>query len=247
MADNLFIHALLIDRVKLKPRQVTKEFETHIFAKLKQTFEGRCTYHGYIKIDSIEIVKVSCGMVKDITLNGDTIYNVSYYADVCNPVVGSIISVKVVNTNMFGILAEKSVVIANKSYSILDVIVAKNNNNELDKIKVGNSINVEIIGKKYELEDKKITVIGKIVENAKTAGGTMLTIDSVEGDEAEEEVEYDDDISNSGDEEEEKSVKSDEEEPLESEDSFDSEFDEGSDIEDNESLSDKSIGGDLSD
>lgn len=247
MADNLFIHALLNDRVKLKPRQVTKEFETHIFAKLKQTFEGRCTYHGYIKIDSIEIVKVSCGMVKDITLNGDTIYNVSYYADVCNPVVGSIISVRVVNTNMFGILAEKSVIINNTSYSILDVIVAKNNNNELDKIKVGNTINVEIIGKKYELEDKKITVIGKIVENAKT-GGTMLTIDSAEGDEGEEEDEYEDDISNSGDEEEEKSVKSDEEEQLESEDSFDSEFDEGSDIDDNESLSDKSIGGgDLSD
>lgn len=241
MADNLFIHALLSDKIKLKPCHITKDFEKHVFTKLKHTFEGRCTYHGYIKVDSIEIVKISCGLVKDITLNGDTIYNVSYYADVCNPVIGTTISVKVINTNMFGILAEKSVNVGSKSYSILDIIVAKNNNNELDKIQVGNIINVEIIGKKYELEDKKITVIGKVVENAK--GGCARTVSLDAGEECDEgDEDYDNDIISES-EEENKSVKSDdeEEEIVESEDSFESDF-EGSDLDDNESLSDKSIG-----
>jgi len=169
--DSLFIRALLNDNVKLKPKFVTKNSTKFILERLKKTFEGCCTYHGYIKVDSIEIVKVSCGLIKDVTLNGDTIFNVTYYADVCNPIIGSVVSAKVVNTNMFGILAENGVDIDGTFYPILEIIVAKNSSVksdvDLEKIKIGDVVNIEVVGKKFELNDLKITVVGKVIENQK--------------------------------------------------------------------------------
>lgn len=248
--DSLFIRALLNDNVKLKPKFVTKNSTKFILERLKKTFEGCCTYHGYIKVDSIEIVKVSCGLIKDVTLNGDTIFNVTYYADVCNPIIGSVVSAKVVNTNMFGILAENGLNINGKYYPILEIIVAKNANAELDKIKVGSQIDIEVIGKKYELEDKKITVVGKVVEEKK--GGNVKN--EIEGTQDEEDDEADveefagdvdgDEDEDGVNEEEEEDGKS---EYAESVDSFESNF---SDIEDGSvggEESDKSNGGDLSD
>ena len=164
--ENGFITALITSKVKLHPALVTKQFQGHLLQKLRHTFEGKCTQHGYIKPKSIDIVKVSCGLIKDVTLNGDTLYHVSFNAEICNPVIGSILSAKVINTNMFGILAESGLNIDGKFYPIVEIIVAKNNgttNVNLDKINVGDNINVEVMGKKYELNDTKITVIGKVV------------------------------------------------------------------------------------
>lgn len=171
--DNVFISACLTDKVKLKPKLITKDYSRHILAKLRATYEGRCTYHGYIKPGSINIVKISVGLVRDFSLNGDTCFNVVYYADVCNPTVGSTVKAKVVNTNMFGILAENGLEINGKYYPILEIIIAKNSSTasasdiDLDKISIGHVINVEVIGKKFELDDTKMTVIGKVIESHK--------------------------------------------------------------------------------
>ena len=247
--DPLFIRALLNDNVKLKPKFVTKDCQKYILEKLKKTFEGCCTYHGYIKVDSIDIVKVSCGRVKDVTLNGDTIFNTTYYADVCNPIIGSVITAKVVNTNMFGILAENGLDINGRYYPILEIVVAKNANSDLDKIKVDTMINVEVIGKKYELEDKKITVVGKVVEKKGGQVSTRLNLKIGEEDEDDEEVE---EFAENEDDDEDEDVEKEEEEgdtkSVISDDSFESNF---SDIDDEGSVggddSDKSVGGDLSD
>ena len=184
--DDVFIRALLSDKVTLKPYHVTKKFKEHIHRSLGASYEGKCSYHGYIKPSSIEIVKMGCGALKDVSLNGDTVYNVFYYADVCNPTVGSTVLAKVVNTNMFGILAENGVTVDGEYYPIVEIIVAKNNPGnsaagiDLDAVAIGHMINVEVIGKKYMLDDKKITVIGKVIENQKhkkeldsVAGGAL--------------------------------------------------------------------------
>ena len=169
--DNVFIRALLTDKVKLKPNQVTKEYAKYILNKLRATYEAKCTYHGYIKPKSIEVSKISVGKSIDGSLNGDAMFNVVYYADVCNPTVGSTVKAKVVNTNMFGILAENGVDIDGTFYPILEIIVAKNSSVksdvDLEKIKIGDVVNIEVVGKKFELNDLKITVVGKVIENQK--------------------------------------------------------------------------------
>lgn len=191
--ENIFVKTLLTDKVKVKPTQLGFKIEEVLLSSLQDIYEGKCTYHGYIKPGSIKIDKYSAGYVQAFSLNGDIIYKVSYYAQVCNPSIGSIIRVKVINMNKYGILAEASVKVGNKDVPVLEVIIAKTmikteNEINVDSISVGDVINVEILGKKYELQDKKISVIGRTIKT-NDVGKVELDGGAANREESEEEEE----------------------------------------------------------
>lgn len=199
--DSIFFRVLLNDRIKLEPKFLGKEFTEVITKKLKTSVEGVCSKHGYIKKGSVEIYKIAPGSVELVSLNGYILYDVFYYAEVCNPLVGSVIKVQVSNVNKFGILAEV--------HPILEVIIAKNSVNivsdasvNLDSIKPGDMLNVEVVGKKYELNDKKISIVGRVVASANKASGVSskqgkMLVPKAEEEELEEDV-IDDRSSNGG-------------------------------------------------
>jgi DNA-directed RNA polymerase subunit E'/Rpb7 len=162
MENSIFMKMLLTDKIKLEPSFLSKSFKDEILKRLKLKVEGICTRHGFVKPDSIEIHKICAGRVEMIGLNGNTQYDVLYHAEVCNPLIGSIIRCKVSNINKFGILAEAG--------TIIEAIIAKNSVNiqseiDLEKIRIGDEVLIEIVGKKYELNDKKISLIGRIVKD----------------------------------------------------------------------------------
>lgn len=169
--NDIFIRTLLMDKVKLKPNLVSAKLKDNLLYSLQQKFEGVCSHHGFIKPNSIEIFKFSLGYIQALSLNGDVEYMVNYYADVCNPSVGSIVHTQVVNTNKFGILAHTGYKDAsNKFINILEIVIAKNmintqHDKNAEELQVGDQIHVEILGKKFELSDKKINAIARIVNN----------------------------------------------------------------------------------
>jgi DNA-directed RNA polymerase subunit E'/Rpb7 len=177
--DNIFYRLLLNDKVKIEPKYISKDFRKHIHTKLKANVEGVCTRHGFIKQNSVELYKITPGNVELVGLNGSVVYDVYYYADVCNPLVGNTIQAHVTNVNKFGILAEVA--------DILEIIIAKNSVNivhdkniNLEDIKIGDVIDIEILGKKYELTDKKISLIGKIItSNTKFAAAKKTKGDAL--------------------------------------------------------------------
>lgn len=167
--NDFFIKTLLTDKVKLQPQYLCKNVENVLYRILARKFEGTCSYHGYIKSGSIKISRISMGQIQAFSLNGDVVYTVTYHAEVCNPSIGSIVKAKVVNMNKFGILAECSIEINNRNVPILEIIIAKNtveivSEVDFEAIAIGQDIFVEILGKKYELNDKKISVVGKIIK-----------------------------------------------------------------------------------
>ena len=227
---------LLVEKIKLEPKYITQSFKNEILNRLKQKVEGICSKHGYIVKGSIEIFKIAPGEIELIDLNGNVVYNVQFYADVRNPLVGSIIkNAKVVNLNRSGILADVNIVENNVVTSVLDIIIAKNSVNiisdiDLDNVKIGDYINVEVVGKKFKLGAKRISVIGKIIKEVreplyKIADGNdddddddieadvEIPIDEeIEGEaeaEAEADIEEDDEIEVEGEIEEEKAGGSD--------------------------------------
>lgn len=167
MADNIFMRMLLTDKVKLEPAFLSKKYKDEVLRRLKLRLEGVCSRHGFIKPNSIEIYKVCMGKVELISLNGNVMFDVSFYADICNPLIGSVIKSKVMNVNKFGILAEAE--------GVVDIIIAKNSVGiqseiDLNKIRIGDEILVEVVGKKFELNDKKISLIGRVVKDIKSIG-----------------------------------------------------------------------------
>ena len=58
--------------------------------------------------------------------------------------------------------------------NVLEIIVAKNSVNivsdvDLEKIEVGDEIIVEVLGKKYELDDVKLSIVGRVVKDVDPA------------------------------------------------------------------------------
>lgn len=167
--SKVFTRVLLSDYIKLHPRYLSKDIDVIITEKLKEKVEGKCTKHGYIKKDSIDIYKIAPGKIELVGLNGFVQYLVYFYADVCNPLVGSIIKCNVVNINKFGILGEAGFYSNADFVNVLEIIIAKNSINivsevDLENVKIGDEVFVEVLGKKYELGSQKISVIGRVVK-----------------------------------------------------------------------------------
>ena len=149
-----------MENVKLPANKINKQYKEVVLQELKSKVEGKCTKHGYIKQNSVEISSMQAGVVEMASLNGNMVFTVKFYADVCNPVVGSVVKCTVTNINNFGILAEVK--------PILEVIIAKNSVGiksevNLDEVQINDQVYVEVVGKKFELGDTRISIIGRII------------------------------------------------------------------------------------
>jgi DNA-directed RNA polymerase subunit E'/Rpb7 len=168
---DVFVKTLLSDRVRIAPSDIANDVHTKVMEMIKERMEGRCTRHGYIKPGSIEIVKIAPGTVRMVSLNGDVIFTVYYKAFVCNPQIGSIVQARVTNMNKFGVLAEVYADVGDDTrVPVLEVIVAKQGGSiqsdvDLNSVQLNKTYSIEILGKKYLLNDKKISAIGRIVKS----------------------------------------------------------------------------------
>ena len=193
MAD-IFMKVLINEKIKLEPRYLNRNYKNELIKRLNEKLAGKCTRHGYIKKDSIEIYKITPGMIEMISLNGTVNYDIYFHAEVCNPMLGTMLNVKVINTNKFGILAESGYTDSetNEFLNIIEVIIAKNSvsivsDTDLDNISKGDELKVEVIGKKYELNDKQIKIFGKIVVDPKKK--SMIKNDQTDLDDVDEDAE----------------------------------------------------------
>ena len=172
MDNNSFIPSLLTEKVKLSPKYMNKSFSQKLLKHLIEKNEGKCSKHGYIKRNSISITKISTGIVEAHSLHGFLNYLVQFKALVCNPTNGSVIKCKVISSNNFGILCSSGITDENSEYkAIMDIIVPKNSINirsdsniDFNKIVPKQIVDVEIVGKKFEINDEKISAVGKIVK-----------------------------------------------------------------------------------
>lgn len=156
---SLFFKTNLQTKIDIKASQLKENIDELLLNQIKKKHGNKCIKEGYVKKDSIDIIKKSNGIIPSGHFNGSIRYLVKYSAQICNPENSSIIECKVVNKNKIGILAE-----AIETPSPLTILVATQHHMDNDQylaIKIGAIIFVEVIGKKYELYDKKISIISK--------------------------------------------------------------------------------------
>jgi DNA-directed RNA polymerase subunit E'/Rpb7 len=168
--ENIYCPNILNEKIGLKPNEFSKKtsIDNLLLNKLKNKIEGRCIKQGYVKKGSLEILSRSVGKIYDGHFNGEVIYKVKFSVSVCNPPEGMNINCITHNINKMGILAGIG---ENIKDSPLMVLISRHQNQHKDLFKtlnIGDSINIEIIGKKYELNDNKIHVIGELISKNKT-------------------------------------------------------------------------------
>ena len=150
----------------LMPNELNKNFETTILQKIKSTLENSCSKHGYIKKDSIKVIKRSPGYIKEAHFNGNIAYDLNCIAEICNPAQDSVVKCVVKAKNNLGLLAIGKY----EDMAILEVIIPKITSGilsdvNIDNINVGDEINVIVCGKKFTLYDKMISIIGRIIKD----------------------------------------------------------------------------------
>jgi DNA-directed RNA polymerase subunit E'/Rpb7 len=154
--SSIFISSVLNHTLNVQAHHLSRGLDDVILKRLKDEVGNKCTKYGYIRKDSIVITKRTIGRINSSHLDGSLSFDVTYRADVCNPVKGQIISCEVMSLNKMGILAEAhplSIVLARQHHTEKD---------DFDSIKVGETIRALIVGKRFELYDEQITTIGSL-------------------------------------------------------------------------------------
>ena len=169
MKTDIFTKQILSGMIQLNPLEHNSGIDETILEKLKEKVEGKCDSFGYIKPDSVNILKRSVGMCQPGQFNGNCNYKVAYSVEVCNPVEGMLIKCAVKNINKMGLFCE----LADISPSPISVILAKQHHMDeskesFDAVKLNDVIQVEIIGKKFNYNDTVISCIGKLSHNDMT-------------------------------------------------------------------------------
>ena len=154
--NNIYNNVTLCKQIFIPPAMLNKNIKTEIKNELKKTFEGKCTVEGFIKNESINLIRRSIGLLTGSNFKGYTTYKIVFSADICNPVNGEKINIEIININRLGILGENGP---------LSVIVPKEyheNRDVFKNLQIGDFIDVEIVGKRFEMNDNKISVIARI-------------------------------------------------------------------------------------
>jgi hypothetical protein len=166
ISSELFVPIKFNTSVQLKPSELGPNIEEVIYTKLSLNLENMCSKHGFIKKNSIRIIKRSIGHLKQQHFNGNVSYDLQCIAEICNPAQGSIIKCRVKAKNSLGLLAEGFY----GDIPILQIIVPKisagiQSEININNVNVGDEINIEVCGKKFMLYEKYISIIGKAVKD----------------------------------------------------------------------------------
>lgn len=168
----LFVPIKFKATVQLTPAELDCKYQERIYEKLRNIYEGNCTKFGFILQNSIEIVKRSCGNFIKQNFNGAIRFDVICRGMTCNPQINSSVEAVIKNKNLLGILAESSMEIENDKVPILDIIIPIKSAGiisdvNIEDLAIGDTIMVEVMGKKYQMKDKKISIIGRVITPTK--------------------------------------------------------------------------------
>lgn len=194
MSIDLFIPIKFRSSIQLTPQELLLNYEDIIINKLKKNLENVCSKHGYIKNNSIKIIKRSIGQFKKQHFNGNIIFDLQCIAEICNPAKGSIIKCRIKAKNNLGLLAEAF----HDNIPILEIVVPKlsagiQSEIDIDTLNVGEEINIEVCGKRHQLFVKNISIIGKVIKiDTEIIKNDVNNIDDEEKEENYEDIIIDD-------------------------------------------------------
>ena len=157
---SIYSRCLITRNIVLPITNIGKNIKEVIEENIKSNFEGKCLVEGFIKPNSAKIITYSTGII----YRGSSVsFEVIFECEVCFPVEGMLVSCVVKNITKAGIRAES----ATEVPSPVVVFIAKDhhyNVSHFNDVKEGDKINVRVIGQRFELNDKFVSIIGELVK-----------------------------------------------------------------------------------
>ena len=159
--SSLYIKTILTRNVILPFHMLGANMEEILFENISNQTEGKCIIEGFIKPGSIKLLNHTAGRVTD---NGCS-FKIIFEAYICRPVEGMKFKCLVKNITKAGIRAERE-----GKLSPVIVFIARDhnyNNKYFSTVKENEKILVKVVGTRYELNDKYISVLAELIETKK--------------------------------------------------------------------------------
>jgi hypothetical protein len=161
--DQLYFKSMLEISVLLLPSQIGSNGKTkeNIRQSIEYFIGGKCTVEGYIKPNSIQIQQYTNGMVKLDKIE----FLVVFECLVCNPVEGMWLNdCKVKSVTKAGIHAHKYDEHQNVPVTVFVIRDHYAEDRVFQKIQEGDTINVKVLGQRFELNNQYIEVIAELIK-----------------------------------------------------------------------------------
>jgi len=176
--SHVYIRSLLTQKTVLKYDEVNLELFDILEAKIKKLNEGKCIKEGYVKNNSVKLLTYSSGELFDNKI----LFECVFECLITNPVESTLIHCIAKSITKVGVRAELIVDDENSPYVIFIARDHHYNNESFSQIKENDIIQVRILGQRYELNDKFISIIAELISinNYSTLKNELETLDTDE-------------------------------------------------------------------
>jgi len=168
--QSIYSRGLISRNIVLPITAIGKNIRETIEENIKSNFEGKCLVEGYIKPESANIISHSSGLI----VKGSFVsFEVIFECEICFPVEGMLINCTAKNITKAGIKAESS----SEVPSPIIVFIARDHHYNMEyftTIKEGDKINIRVLGQRFELNDKFISVIGELIKPKEKEFGSKI-------------------------------------------------------------------------
>jgi len=155
-----FSRSLLTRKVILPITCIGKNLMEVLEEYVRNHFEGKCVDEGYIKPNSCKIIEYSSGtIVRGCNVQIEIVFE----CDICFTVEGMLLSCVVKNFVKAGIRAESAIDVPSP-YVVYIIKDHHFTSQQFNEIQVGDTITIKVIGQRFELNDKAVTIIGELVK-----------------------------------------------------------------------------------
>lgn len=157
-----YYQAVLARRISVGIGNVGGNMRQILETVAEKTFAGKCGPEGYIKPGSIKIQAIGAPILKADTVT----FQVTLECLICNPVEGMIVNCVVRNVTKAGIRAEVPEGPDDQQTPMVIFISRDHHYNDaqLNNVAQDDNIKVKVIGSRFMLNDKYVSVIAHLVE-----------------------------------------------------------------------------------
>jgi DNA-directed RNA polymerase subunit E'/Rpb7 len=160
--NNIYTRSLITRSISIPIVSVGKNIQETIEKFVSLNYEGKCVVEGFIKPNSCKIVTHSSGLIKGTNI----VFEVVFECQICCPVEGMLIQCIAKNITKAGIRAESS----DESPSPIVVFITRDHHYMMQyfsTIEEGSKFTARVIGQRFELNDKYVSIIAELVEPKK--------------------------------------------------------------------------------
>lgn len=165
----IYIKSEIFKTIVIPFNKIGNNYFTIIQETMKEQFEGKCIEEGFVKQNSIRVLLYTCASM----FSDKVKFNVTAECLLCNPVEGMSFKIQVKNITKAGIRGNTG------DKSPVDVFIARDHyysNKYFNSVKVGDSISVRVIGTRYEINDKTISVLADLLQPKKVVKKPKLIL-----------------------------------------------------------------------